>query len=522
MALSSEELNFLIYRYLRESGFEHSAFTFGHESFIYKSTLDGAGVAPGSLISLVQKGLQYSEIESHVSLDGTEVICDESFSVLKPHSCRIKQKRRIFDPYEPLDTDFGPLEIDQAIPLHSDRSSNFVSQFAFHGGVGSPTRLAIGAADGEIRIIEFKEKFDEQKSKKTSGPQRFFTELCKFNGKSVKVEEKKSESEAVKVEESAASEINEKDGANKKRKLDSESVEASKNNSVTSLVWNSSGSELASGHYNGEIKIWNLKGEIIATANRNSGPISALKFSKSGKFLLSSSVDGSVSLFSPSLVLLKRFLTHSGPVLDVDWSPNEKNFVSAGTDGNIFLCSTSEEENAAEPIKFLSPHTGDVNSVRFDSSGNFVASGGDDRNVKIFNSTGSLVHSFKDHLRPVLNVRWSLDNEKFPSQPLMLASSSADSSVNLYSISATAGSLLFTLAKHAHPVTALEFQPGNSLLVSASHDRVHLWSTNDGTMVKSFRSEGDGGINSLVWDSVGRRIAVAYSDGPAYILDLQL
>jgi len=33
MSISSDEVNFLVYRYLQESGFHHAAFTFGYESF---------------------------------------------------------------------------------------------------------------------------------------------------------------------------------------------------------------------------------------------------------------------------------------------------------------------------------------------------------------------------------------------------------------------------------------------------------------------------------------------------------
>ena len=31
MSISSDEVNFLVYRYLQESGFSHTAFTFGYE-----------------------------------------------------------------------------------------------------------------------------------------------------------------------------------------------------------------------------------------------------------------------------------------------------------------------------------------------------------------------------------------------------------------------------------------------------------------------------------------------------------
>ena len=42
--LTSEEVNFLVYRYLLESGFVHSAYAFGHESFVAKSNIDSKQV----------------------------------------------------------------------------------------------------------------------------------------------------------------------------------------------------------------------------------------------------------------------------------------------------------------------------------------------------------------------------------------------------------------------------------------------------------------------------------------------
>jgi len=48
-------------------GYVHSAFAFSHESSITKSNIAASDVPPGALISFVQKGLQYAEIEAHVS-----------------------------------------------------------------------------------------------------------------------------------------------------------------------------------------------------------------------------------------------------------------------------------------------------------------------------------------------------------------------------------------------------------------------------------------------------------------------
>jgi hypothetical protein len=48
---------------LNFSGFQHSAYTFGIESHISQSNINGALVPPAALLSILQKGLQYTEAE---------------------------------------------------------------------------------------------------------------------------------------------------------------------------------------------------------------------------------------------------------------------------------------------------------------------------------------------------------------------------------------------------------------------------------------------------------------------------
>lgn len=49
------------------AGFSHSAFTFGIESHISQSNINGALVPPAALISIIQKGLQYVEAEVSIN-----------------------------------------------------------------------------------------------------------------------------------------------------------------------------------------------------------------------------------------------------------------------------------------------------------------------------------------------------------------------------------------------------------------------------------------------------------------------
>lgn len=58
-------LDVIILRYLQESGFVHSAFSFAHESMLGRTGLRASdkSVPPGALITFLQKGLQYVGIE---------------------------------------------------------------------------------------------------------------------------------------------------------------------------------------------------------------------------------------------------------------------------------------------------------------------------------------------------------------------------------------------------------------------------------------------------------------------------
>ena len=73
-----------MYRYLQESGFVHSAFTFAYESLISKSMVasHGAEVPPGTLVAFLQKGLQLVSMEHHLNDDGSEKASDDSFTLL--------------------------------------------------------------------------------------------------------------------------------------------------------------------------------------------------------------------------------------------------------------------------------------------------------------------------------------------------------------------------------------------------------------------------------------------------------
>ena len=69
--LKSDEINYVVYKYLLEAGLNHTAF-----SMFYEANLDGPSrefrydVQSGYLVSLIEKALLLTQIESHIFLVG--------------------------------------------------------------------------------------------------------------------------------------------------------------------------------------------------------------------------------------------------------------------------------------------------------------------------------------------------------------------------------------------------------------------------------------------------------------------
>jgi len=76
-------------------GFQHSAYTFGIESYISQSNINGALVPPAALISIIQKGLYYTEAEICVGEDGSELRLIESLSLIDAVMPEIVASRQI-------------------------------------------------------------------------------------------------------------------------------------------------------------------------------------------------------------------------------------------------------------------------------------------------------------------------------------------------------------------------------------------------------------------------------------------
>jgi transducin (beta)-like 1 len=492
MSITSEEVNLLIYRYLLESGFTHTAFTFANEGQLTRSgiNINSSEVPVGSLISYLQKGLQYKQLETHVNDEGTEVICDAPFTLTGTHVCSVKA-----NPAPPAKPE--PMDKEKEEPAYNMSYKN------------ADTATAMSMEPEDIEIPE------DKVTKLEGHTSEVF--ICSWSPTHSLLASGSGDSTAriwkIPAGVCGAGAVIEPPIVLKHFNKDQESSK-----DVTTLDWNGDGTMLATGSYDGLARIWSESGALRTTLNKHKGPIFSLKWNKSGNYLLSGSVDKTAIIWDARTGEVKQqFEFHTAPTLDVDWK-NDVCFATCSTDKMIYVC----ELGKTRPIKCFQGHQDEVNAIKWDPSGTLLASCSDDFTAKIWSLRQErCVHDFEEHTKEIYTIKWSPTGpgSNNPNRPLVLASASFDASIKLWDVER--GVCVYSLTKHTDPVYSVSFSPTGEYLASGSFDRcLHIWSVRDGSLVRTYK--GSGGIFEVCWNTAGDKVAACFSNNTVCVIDVNI
>ncbi|PMB45197.1 serine/threonine protein kinase [Fischerella thermalis CCMEE 5205] len=155
-------------------------------------------------------------------------------------------------------------------------------------------------------------------------------------------------------------------------------------------------------------------------------------------------------------------------------------------------------QNSDEPST-LKGHASDVNSVAFDSDGQKLASGSDDKTIKIWDlATQKEIQTLKGHSGWIWGVAFSPDGQT-------LASASADQTVKLWDLAT--GREIRTFKGHQAGVTSVAFSPDGQTLATAGLDKtIKLWNVRTGKEICTLVGHS-GAIASVAFSPDGQTVA---------------
>jgi predicted NACHT family NTPase len=195
---------------------------------------------------------------------------------------------------------------------------------------------------------------------------------------------------------------------------------------VKAIAMTADGHTLASGSYDGVIKIWDLKTGSVKMSTQHLGPITAMAFSPDGQILASGFKKGDIKTWQWDIgKQLHSFAAHTNTIWAIAFSPNGKIIASGGKDGKIRLWQIEK----GQLISTLEGHNQAILSVAFSPDGKTIASSGYDRKINLWEvKTEELLETFTAHSKAI----WSLE---FNPNGQTLVSGSADGSIKLWSLS---------------------------------------------------------------------------------------
>ena len=171
---------------------------------------------------------------------------------------------------------------------------------------------------------------------------------------------------------------------------------------------------------------------------------------------------------------------HKNLISSVAFSPNGEVIASGSDDKTIKLWQVQD----GQEIVTLAGHANSVHTVVFSPDGKILASSSHDKTIKLWRMKDAQeIRTLSGHINSVYGLAFSPDGET-------VASSSWDKTIKLWRVKD--GQEIRTFSGHINLVYCVAFSPDGETLASSSWDRtIKIWRVKDGKLIRTLTGHTD-------------------------------
>ncbi|XP_015782774.1 F-box-like/WD repeat-containing protein TBL1XR1 [Tetranychus urticae] len=512
--IKSDEVNYLIYRYLQESGFIHSAFIFANESQVTSTSINGSLVPAAALLNLIQKGLHYIEAEIGIGEDDNQknIVQLSLIDAVLPDIVPQRQRQ--------LANANNNSSSVICYVSNNNSSNNNSSIVASEPTQSGPSVCPVSKSTPEV----IKTNNHTPKSSSINNSSNVLVNNVPKN-----------------LFNSSAS-SSKLDHNNNSSSYNLRSNGSSNNNTLNNSSFNNNSSKNGASGNNLQSFVSKPTPEVIKTESNGRKdsssflvPTSASSVNQQIPPTLSSSNSSNApqpmdttpssaptsgnSHIQPRTGILpeetlnngngpieipdsrvKVLRGHEKDVFSCAWHPSSDTLASASGDSTARIWNLNQQSDfEANQIVFRhyikrngvkSPSHGDITSLEWNPDGKLLATGSHDYIARIWNVENQLVHELNGHRAPVLSVKW---NEKGS----YLLTASEDKTTIVWS--ATTGKAVQYYKCHTKSVLEIDWRSNSSFASCSSDKTIQILKVGEPYPTKTFKGHTED-VNSIKWD----------------------
>lgn len=277
----------------------------------------------------------------------------------------------------------------------------------------------------------------------------------------------------------------------------------------------SNGEIIATGHWTGEILVWNRSGQLVATTQGHEARVCDIVFTADAEYIVSGSSDRTVRVWNAKSgeAIGQPLVGHTDAVWSVAVSGFVNKIISGSGDGTVRIWDAHSGEALLQP---LIGHTDAVWSVAVSGNGKKIISGSEDETVRIWDAHSGEVlgNPLVGHTGGVSCVAVSETGNK-------IVSGSIDGTVRIWD-SKSSEELGQPLVGHTDALQCVAVSGIGNKIVSGSLDgTVRMWNAMNEEALGQPRVESKDAVLCVAVSGSGNKIISESKDGDLRMWDAE-